>query len=64
MKKDKMITEKENDFLTEHLDNPKMPTFYGLPKIHKEFMTFPPLRPNIDRIQIHVPDDYQNFLIP
>ena len=30
---------------TEHLDKPRTPVFYGLPKIHKQFNNVPPLQP-------------------
>lgn len=39
------INTKEKNKLSEHLDNPRTPLFYGLPKIHKLFDKFPPLRP-------------------
>jgi len=45
MKTKELITEKEYKYLTEHLENPRLSIFYGLPKIHKLFQTFPPLRP-------------------
>ena len=41
----KFINIKEKKTLSEHLDNPRTPLFYGLPKIHKLFDKFPPLRP-------------------
>ena len=50
MKTENMITQKKYDFLTEHLDKPRTPTFYGLPKIHKDFIEFPPLRPIVSNI--------------
>ena len=40
-----MIDKKEYGLLKEHLDTPRIPIFYGLPKIHKAFTNFPPLRP-------------------
>ena len=43
----KFLTEKEYKFLTKHFNNPRLPIFYGLPKIHKVFNSFPPLRPII-----------------
>ena len=46
-----MISDKDREFLTEHLDNPQIPSFYGLPKIHKAFTTFPPLRPIVSNIK-------------
>ena len=39
------ISKKEKNKLSEHLDSPRTPLFYGLPKIHKLFDKFPPLRP-------------------
>ena len=37
-----LITENEADHITQ---NDRTPTFYCLPKIHKQYTTFPPLRP-------------------
>ena len=51
MEDENMISDSDREFLTEHLDNPKTPTFYGLPKIHKSFITFPPLRPIVSNIE-------------
>ena len=45
MLKEKYITEKESKTITEHLSSPRLCLFYGLPKIHKFFKDFPPLRP-------------------
>ena len=42
---DELVTKKEHKLLTEHLDKPRTPVFYGLPKIHKQFKNIPPLRP-------------------
>ena len=42
---DKLISKKESFLLTEHLDRPRLAIFYGIPKIHKVFKVFPPLRP-------------------
>ena len=42
---DELLTKKEHSLLTEHLNEPRTPEFYGLPKIHKMFSNFPPLRP-------------------
>ena len=39
------ITNKERKYLEEDLDKPRTPLFYGLPKIHKTFVTIPPMRP-------------------
>ncbi len=33
------------DFLIPKTRNTKPPNFYGLPKMHKQFLTFPPMRP-------------------
>ena len=40
-----IISKKESLLLTENLNKPRLPIFYGLPKIHKSFQEFPPLRP-------------------
>ena len=45
-----MISDNDREFLAEHLESPKTPTFYGLPKIHKSFTKFPPLRPIVSNI--------------
>eukprot|EP00111_Clytia_hemisphaerica_P014752 TCONS_00043472-protein len=45
LKSKSKITDKEHIVLTEHLSNPRTPVFYGLPKLHKNFSKFPPLRP-------------------
>ena len=45
MKEQNYITEKEEKYLTELLEKPRLAIFYGLPKIHKLFEIFPPLRP-------------------
>ena len=45
MLKQKLISKKDSLLLTEDLDEPRMSIFYGLPKIHKNFKHFPPLRP-------------------
>ena len=45
-----VISEKDVKFLCEHLDEPVIPNFYGLPKIHKSFKKFPPLRPIVSNI--------------
>ena len=42
-----LIDNKERKLLEEHLIKPRTPFFYGLPKIHKMFSSFPPLRPII-----------------
>ena len=39
------ITKYEYNYLAENLENPRTPLFCGLPKIHKIFTPFPPLRP-------------------
>ena len=39
------ITDKEKKYIEEDLDNPRIPVFYGLPKIHKLFTNIPPMRP-------------------
>ena len=45
MLKNNYITKKEYNYLAENLENPPIPLFYGLPKIHKIFDLFSPLRP-------------------
>ena len=50
LKSENLITENEQKFLTEHIKEPILPTFYGLPKIHKNFTRFPPLRPIVSNI--------------
>ena len=45
MHKNKFISNNEYKFLTAYLKFPRTPIFYGLPKIHKLFKNFPPLRP-------------------
>ena len=45
MLKNNYETKQEYNFLTEYLENPRTPLFYGLPKIYKTFDLFPPLRP-------------------
>ena len=44
MLKNSYITKHEYNYLTENLEIPRTPLFYGLPKIHKIFDLFPPLR--------------------
>ena len=36
-----MVDSKEVMVILEHLDNPRLSIFYGLPKIHKTFKDFP-----------------------
>ena len=50
MLKNNYITKREYNYLTENLENPQTPLFYGLPKIHKTFDLFPPLRPTISAL--------------
>ena len=50
MKMADLITEKERKFITADLDNQRTPIFYGLPKIHKSFQKFPPLRPIVSHV--------------
>ena len=45
MLKNNYITKQEYNYLAENLENPRTPLFYGLPKIHKIFDSFPPLPP-------------------
>ena len=45
MKKNDYISQKEYQYLTEDLHEPRIPVFYGIPKLHKKFKDFPPLRP-------------------
>ena len=50
MLKNNYITKREYNYLTENLENPQTPLFYGLPKIHKTFDLFPPLRPIVSAL--------------
>ena len=45
MEEKELIDKKEFNVLIEFLAKPRMAIFYGLPKIHKNFVNFPPLRP-------------------
>ena len=45
-----MISEEESQFITSDTENPRTPLFYGLPKIHKQFDRFPPLRPIVSHV--------------
>ena len=45
LKANHYISQKEYKFLSNHLHSSRTPLFYGLPKIHKFFEKFPPLRP-------------------
>ena len=45
MLKHNYITKQEYNYLTENLENTRTSLFYGLPKAHKMFDLFPPLRP-------------------
>ena len=51
LRKEEMLTEKEEKFLSQHLNDPHLPNFYALPKIHKSFSEFPPLRPIVSNIK-------------
>lgn len=65
MEKEEMINDNDREFLTEHLECPKTPTFYGLPKIHKSFTKFPPLRPivsNVDSCTRRISEYLDSFL--
>ena len=42
---DNLIPSKEKKYILEDADKCRMPLFYGLPKIHKNFTTTPPMRP-------------------
>ena len=44
LKANNYISEKEYKFLLKHFHSSRTPVFYGLPKIHKFFEKFPPLR--------------------
>ena len=43
MLKNNYIMKQEYNYLAENLEYPRTPLFYGLPKIHKIFDSFPPL---------------------
>ena len=45
-----MISEEEFKFITKDTEEPRTPLFYGLPKVHKLFKKFPPLRPIVSHI--------------
>ena len=47
MIKSNYITNQQCSYLAKNLENPQTPLFYGLPKIHKIFDSFPPLQPLI-----------------
>ena len=47
---DNMISEEEFRFITKDGEDPRTPIFYGLPKIHKVFKSFPPLRPIVSHV--------------
>lgn len=51
MKEEAVISDDEYKLLTEYLDTEETPIFYGLPKIHKQFETFPPLRPIVSQMK-------------
>ena len=44
------VSKQDHTFITKDLKNPRMSVFYGLPKIHKSFEKFPPLRPIVSQI--------------
>ena len=44
MLKNNYITKQEFNYLTESLENPQTPLFYGLPKIHQIYDSFLPSR--------------------
>ena len=50
MKSSDLITAKEHKIITADLDNQRTPIFYGLPKVHKNFQKFPPLRPIVSHM--------------
>ena len=50
MLKKEDITDQDHKFLTQNLRKSRVPIFYGLPKIHKIFNHFPPLRPIVSHI--------------
>ena len=43
--KNNYTTKQGYKYLTKNLENPRIPLFYGLPKLHKIFDLFPPLQP-------------------
>ena len=47
---DSMISEEEFKFITKDGEEPRTPIFYGLPKVHKLFKSFPPLRPIVSHV--------------
>ena len=50
LQQDGSLSDKEFKFITGQLEDPRTPIFYGLPKIHKFFTSFPPLRPIVSHI--------------
>jgi len=51
MDKKGYFSKNESTFIFEDLGCPRMPVFYGLPKIHKLYQHFPPLRPIVSQIK-------------
>ena len=51
MQNAEQISDGEYKLLTEHLEQIETPIFYGLPKIHKQFEKFPPLRPIVSQMK-------------
>ena len=47
---DELILEEEFQFITAENEDPRTPLFYGLPKVHKLFEKFPPLRPIVSHV--------------
>ena len=41
------IAKQEYSYLVENLEIPRIPIFYGLPKMYKIFDSFPPLQPTV-----------------
>ena len=51
LKNQAVISEADHKFLTQDLEHVETPIFYGLPKIHKMFDLFPPLRPIVSQMK-------------
>jgi len=51
MDKKGYFSNNQSTFIFEDRGCPRMPVFYGLPKIHKLFQHFPPLRPIVSQIK-------------
>ena len=65
MHQQKYIHDKEYKYLTQDLEKPRTPIFYGLPKIHKIYETIPPMRPIVSGFKsctAHLSEYLDSFL--